>query len=404
MKKSVKIIVICLIIVAIFIAIDIINNKVEQNNINNNIIDETTNNINENYISNVVNKNNKVTDNSSIIECKEKVKQIMSKMTLEEKVGQIFLARYPSSGVTNEIEDGKPGGYILFGRDFDNKTKSKIISELKNDQKASKIKMILGVDEEGGTVVRVSSHKAFRSSKFLSPQEIYNKGGIDAVLQDSEEKSGLLKSLGINMNLAPVADITSNTNAFIYKRTLGRDVQTTANYIAEIVKNMKQSNIISVLKHFPGYGDNVDTHTGIAIDERTMEEFEQTDFIPFQSGIQNGTPCILVNHNIVKCMDSTMPASLSKNVHEILRNKLNFTGVVITDDLAMDAVKKYAENNEAAVQAVLAGNDMIISSDFLAQKQEVLDEINAGKIDIELIDNAVERILSMKYAYGIISD
>ena len=298
MKKSVKIIVICLIIVAIFIAIDIINNKVEQNNINNNIIDETTNNINENYISNVVNKNNKVTDNSSIIECKEKVKQIMSKMTLEEKVGQMFLARYPSSGVTNEIEDGKPGGYILFGRDFDNKTKSKIISELENNQKASKIKM----------------------------------------------------------------------------------------------------------KHFPGYGDNVDTHTGIAIDERTMEEFEQTDFIPFQSGIQNGTPCILVNHNIVKCMDSTMPASLSKNVHEILRNKLNFTGVVITDDLAMDAVKKYAENNETAVQAVLAGNDMIISSDFLAQKQEVLDEINAGKIDIELIDNAVERILSMKYAYGIISD
>ena len=107
---------------------------------------------------------------------------------------------------------------------------------------------------------------------------------------------------------------------------------------------------------------------------------------------------------IVKCMDSTMPASLSKNVHEILRNKLNFTGVVITDDLAMDAVKQYAENNETAVQAVLAGNDMIISSDFLAQKQEVLDEINAGKIDIELIDNAVERILSMKYAYGIISD
>lgn len=182
MKKSVKIIVICLIIVAIFIAIDIINNKVEQNNIINNIIDETTNNINENYISNVVNKNNKVTDNSSIIECKEKVKQIMSKMTLEEKVGQIFLARYPSSGVTNEIKDGNPGGYILFGRDFDNKTKSKIISELENDQKSSKIKMILGVDEEGGTVVRVSSHKAFRSSKFLSPQEIYNKGGIDAVL------------------------------------------------------------------------------------------------------------------------------------------------------------------------------------------------------------------------------
>ena len=402
MKKSVKIIVICLIIVAIFIAIDIINNKVEQNNINNNIIDETTNNINENYISNVVNKNNKVTDNSSIIECKEKVKQIMSKMTLEEKVGQMFLARYPSSGVTNEIEDGKPGGYILFGRDFDNKTKSKIISELENNQKASKIKMILGVDEEGGTVVRVSSHKAFRSSKFLSPQEIYNKGGIDAVLQDSEEKSGLLKSLGINMNLAPVADITSNTNAFIYKRTLGQDVQTTANYIAEIVKNMKQSNIISVLKHFPGYGDNVDTHTGIAIDERPYSKFENNDFLPFESGIEADGPAILVNHNIVNCMDSNLPASLSKNVHDILRNELEFTGIIMTDDLAMDAVKSYVENGEAAVQAVLAGNDMIITSDFETHREEVLDAIETGEISEDIINTAVKRILACKCAYNII--
>ena len=329
MKKSVKIIVICLIIVAIFIAIDIINNKVEQNNINNNIIDETTNNINENYISNVVNKNNKVTDNSSIIECKEKVKQIMSKMTLEEKVGQMFLARYPSSGVTNEIEDGKPGGYILFGRDFDNKTKSKIISELENNQKASKIKMILGVDEEGGTVVRVSSHKAFRSSKFLSPQEIYNKGGIDAVLQDSEEKSGLLKSLGINMNLAPVADITSNTNAFIYKRTLGQDVQTTANYIAEIVKNMKliTDKIIEqervarkyLGKNQIGLADKVYRAFGILENARILSSNECIDLL---SDVKLGTDMGIISElddtKIKKLFLYTKPANLQKYYGKVM--------------------------------------------------------------------------------------
>ena len=204
------------------------------------------------------------------------------------------------------------------------------------------------------------------------------------------------------MNLTPVADLPTNTSSFIYQRSYGRGAQKTSIYVASLIKNMNEDNILSVIKHFPGYGDNVDTHTGIAVDNRAYEVFENSDFLPFKSGIEAGAPAILVNHNIVNCMDSNFPASLSKKVHDILRNELEFSGIIMTDDLAMDAVKGYDENGEAAVQAVLAGNDMIITSDFVTQRNEVLESVKSGKISEELINKAVRRILACKYAYHII--
>lgn len=150
--------------------------------------------------------------NDLFIEYYDKAEALMNNMTLEEKVGQMFLARYPSRNVLSEIKNENPGGYILFGRDFDNKSKQEMIEELQENQNASKIGLILGVDEEGGTVVRVSSHKEFRNSKFLSPQELYKQGGLQKVLEDSKEKSSLLKSIGINMNLAPVVDVPTKVH------------------------------------------------------------------------------------------------------------------------------------------------------------------------------------------------
>ena len=331
-----------------------------------------------------------------------KAEEILNNMSLEEKVGQMFLVRFPESGVVSEIKSYNPGGYILFGRDFENETKSSIFKEITDCQNASKIKMFFGVDEEGGTVVRVSAYKAFRSSKFKSPQEIWKEGQLPAILKDSTEKSELLKSIGLNMNLTPVADVPTKTSSFIYKRSYGRGAEKTSIYVSELIKTMNSDNMISTMKHFPGYGDNVDTHTGIAIDTRPYEDFEKTDFLPFKSGIEANGPSILVSHNVINAMDKNLPASLSKNLHDILREDLGFTGIIMTDDLAMDAVKSYVENGEAAVQAVLAGNDMIISSDFKTQRDEVLNAVKQGKISEELIDTAVRRILACKYAYGII--
>lgn len=331
-----------------------------------------------------------------------KAEEIMSNMTLEEKVGQMFLVRYPRTSPISEIKEQNPGGYILFSVDFDNKTKESIRTELENNQTNSKIKMFFAVDEEGGLVNRVSSHSAFRNSKFESPQSLFKKGGLQAIVNDSYEKSDLLKSIGLNMNLAPVADVSTSSSDFIYSRTLGKSADETANYISEVVKAMNEKNMISSLKHFPGYGNNVDTHTGISIDNRSYENFEANDFLPFKSGIENNAPTILVSHNIVKCMDSELPASLSPNVHKILREELGFSGLIITDDLAMDAVKSYANNGEAAVKAVQSGNDIIITSDFKNQKQQVLNAINRGEISEETINTAVRRILACKLAYGII--
>lgn len=372
---------------------------------------QAVNEINQSNTQNTQNINvqNKVasstTDNNSkdvFGEYYDEAENLLKTMTLEEKVGQIFLVRFPESGVINEIKNYTPGGYILFGRDFENETKQSILKEITDCQNASKIKMIFGVDEEGGTVVRVSAYKAFRSSKFKSPQDLWKEGQLPAILKDSNEKSTLLKSIGLNMNLTPVADVPTKTSSFIYKRSYGRGAEKTAIYVSELIKTMNSDNMISAMKHFPGYGDNVDTHTGISIDNRPYTTFENSDFLPFKSGIEADGPTILVSHNIVNSMDSKLPASLSKNVHDILRNELGFTGIIMTDDLAMDAVKSYVENGEAAVQAVLAGNDMIISSDFERQRNEVLKAVQQGKISEDLINTAVKRILACKYAYGII--
>ena len=329
---------------------------------------------------------------------------ILSTMTLDEKVGQMFLARYPESNITaiKEINEDTPGGYILFARDFKNETKDSIKQKLEECQNASKIDLFLGVDEEGGTVVRVSSYKNFRNYPFEAPRDIYSKSGMSGIISDSHEKSELLKSLGLNMNLTPVVDVPSSSSDFIYDRAFSTNVNEVVNFAENVINTMKEDNIISVMKHFPGYGNNVDTHTGIAIDKRDITTFENTDFLPFEKGIELGCPFILVNHNIVECMDSEKPASLSKNVHDILRNDLSFTGLIITDDLAMDAVNEYVENGNAATTAVLAGNDMIISSDFTNQKDEIINAVNNGIISEDIINDSVRRILACKLAYGII--
>lgn len=333
----------------------------------------------------------------------EPASQRLASMTLEEKVGQLFLVRFPDDGVIQLIKQSQPGGLLLFGKDFQNETKASIQAKLQACQKASDIPLILAVDEEGGSVVRVSAYPAFRTTPFSAPREIVKNGRLSALLADSTEKSQLLKSIGLNMNLTPVADIADDPNAFMYDRSFNQDAETTADYVASLIHRMNADGMIAVMKHFPGYGNNADTHTDSAIDHRSYEQFQQSDFLPFRRGIAAKAPCILVSHMIVPCMDPDNPASLSKEVHRILREDLHFTGIIMTDDLAMGAVKNDAYPS-AAVQAVLAGNDLIISSDFRIEKQAVIDAVNQGVISEARIDQAVKRILAWKYSYHIIPE
>lgn len=341
--------------------------------------------------------NNQASDNRY----EEKAKSMLSQMNLSEKVGQMFFVRCPEKNAAQVVADYHIGAYILFARDFEEKTKEQVKDNIKSYQDKAKIPLLIGVDEEGGTVTRISRFTAFRSSRFKSPQELYKEGGLDAISQDTTEKCQLLTSLGINVNFAPVCDIATDTSAFIYDRTLGEDVNETSEYVKQMVYQMKSSNVGSVLKHFPGYGDNKDTHVGTSSDNRSMDDFRKKDFLPFKAGIEAGTQCILVSHNVVNAMDSSNPASLSSKVHEILRDELGYNGVIITDDLVMDAITGVENDSEAAVKAVLAGNDMLISSNYDKQITAVINAVNDGRISEDIINKAVTRILCWKLSLGL---
>lgn len=328
--------------------------------------------------------------------------EILDGMTPEEKVGQMFVVRCPEENAAEKAAEYHLGGYILFGRDLSGKTREEVVQDIRSYQKAAEIPLFIGVDEEGGTVNRVSKNPRLRATPFWSPGKLYGEGGFELVRSDTKEKCDLLHSLGINLNMAPVCDVSEDPKDFIYRRSFGQNAGQTACYVQTVVEVMDEENMGSVLKHFPGYGNNRDTHTGMAYDERSYETFRTADFLPFQSGIESGADMVLVSHNIVKCMDERYPASLSLEVHEILRRELRFSGIIMTDDLAMEAVGDFVSDAQAAVLAVQAGNDIVCCTDFEVQVPAVLEAIQNGEISEERIDESVLRILTCKISRGIL--
>lgn len=333
----------------------------------------------------------------------EPVRLLLNAMTLEQRVGQLFLARYPETGASEAMAKYHLGGFILFAQDFEGQTPESIREELSELQAASSLPLLMAVDEEGGTVVRVSRYPAFRESRFLSPRDYFNQGGMEAVLAAEREKAALLRSLGINVNMAPVADIATAPGDFMYARSLGQDPETTGAFAAGAVQIMGQAQVGSVLKHFPGYGSNTDTHTGSARDDRALEALEKTDLIPFRAGIEAGCGAIMVSHNTVAAFDPELPASLSPKVCDYLRQELGFDGVIITDDLAMGAVADLFSPGEAAVLAIQAGNDLLCCSDYATQYEAVLAAVLDGRISIDRLNEAVTRVLLWKQELGLIN-
>ena len=334
----------------------------------------------------------------------QKAEEILAEMTLEEKVGQMFIARCPEADAVSKVTQYHLGGYILFARDFSEKTKEQVTETIQSYQNAAEIPLLIGVDEEGGTVNRVSKNANLRQTPFLSPQDLYTEGGWNLIQSDTQEKCRLLHELGINLNFAPVCDVSQDPQDFIYARSFGQDAEQTAEYVRTVAQTMSQEQMGSVLKHFPGYGNNSDTHTGIAYDDRPYETFVNADFLPFQAGIDAGADMVLVAHNVVSCMDDQVPASISLPVHDILRNELGFDGVIITDDLVMEGVRQFAGDAEIAVRAVQAGNDMLCCTDFEVQVPAVIQAVKNGEITEERLNESVLRILKMKINLGILAD
>jgi len=319
----------------------------------------------------------------------------MEGMSIEEKVGQLFFARMPVSSVKEDIEKYHLGGYILFDANLNKESYDSLKKKIASYQSVSDIPLFIASDEEGGSVSRLSSQKIVKPA-FQSPLNLFNKGGLDAVLADSKAKSEILLDLGINLNLAPVVDYTNDKSSFIFYRTLGQSFDKTLEYISLITKQMNDQKLGSTLKHFPGYGHNEDSHLDLVYDKRSIEEIEK-DLLLFKEGVMAGTNAIMVSHNMIQAIDKDKPASISDKVISMIRTDLNFQGIVMTDDLDMKGITKYTGQNQAAFQAIKAGNDLVMTSQYQKQIPYIIEQINNNQLSMERLDESVYRILSVKY-------
>lgn len=350
-------------------------------------------------------------------------------MSTKEKIGQLLVVSYTNSSPSKAQEavtNYDVGGVLFFADAFVNKTESQVVSMISGLQAKAKIPLMLPVDEEGGTVTRIARNTNLVTNElknypnlfnnytrvengvtvtfngFKSPSDLYKDSGnnFNLVKQETQVKNSMLKRLGLNINLAPVADVASS-ESFIYKRTLGQDAATTGDFVKTVIENSKNSGISHSLKHFPGYGNNADTHTSSSVDQTSLEELRNKHLIPFVAGINAGVESVLISHNIISALDKENPASLSYAVHQLLFDELGFTGLAITDDLSMGASSGITNQY---IKAFTAGNHILLVSDkYSTAYNEILSAYNEGNITQNDLDQRVFKVLAWKYYMGLLS-
>ncbi len=324
----------------------------------------------------------------------------LKKLSLDEKIGQLFLIRYNEAQSLEDLKKYPVGGFVFYEKDFKNKTSATVKEMISTLQENSKIPLLMSVDEEGGKVIRVSSNPNLVRESFKSSQDLYALGGFEKIKEDTISKSSLLYQLGINLNLAPVVDVSTNSTDYMYERSFGQATEKTSQYAKTVIEASKGTNVSYTLKHFPGYGNNADTHTSSTTDNRSFESIVKNDLPPFEAGIHAGAEAVLVSHNTVTSIDASQPASLSSSVHNILRNRLNFTGVIITDDLDMGATSTIPD---VALKALLAGNDLLISTNYAQEFNQIKNAVLNQTISEDLVDRVALRVLAWKYYKGLLS-
>ncbi len=323
--------------------------------------------------------------------------QKLKTMTTDEKIGQVLLARYPDN--SQEILKKYPvAGFIFYEKDFQNKTTKEVQQQMQTLQTKTAIPLLMAVDEEGGKVVRVSSNPNLVASPFLSPSALYNQNGFAAIKEDTINKSKILKNLGLNLNLAPVLDVSEDASDYIYERTLKQNTEKVSQYAQTVIDASQKTGVSYVLKHFPGYVKGIDTHYAAAVSDISYANLKNTHLPPFQTGIDHKAEAVLVNHIIYNSIDEDNPASLSINAHNLLRDDLNFTGVIISDDLDMGATKNIQDKE---IKALLAGNDLLIVTDIAESFNNIKEGLLNNNINENLLDKVVLRILAWKYYKGL---
>ncbi|WP_343036850.1 glycoside hydrolase family 3 N-terminal domain-containing protein [Lacticaseibacillus absianus] len=330
------------------------------------------------------------------------LRMMIGSWSLDEQIGQLFISRTPADPATarQAVAQYHLGGLILFGSDLTGQTAAQTRAKVAGFQAAATVPLLIATDQEGGTVSRLSSSLTFAKQRFLSPQAAFATGGMAAVLAAAKTQATALKQLGVNWNFAPIADVTSDRNSFIYSRTLGQSYQATAAYIKQVVPAIQGTGVAATLKHFPGYGSAADTHTQFATVTKPLATLKTTDLLPFAAGVAAKVDAIMVTHIVMQALDAKHPASLSHAViTDLLRHQLGYDGVIITDDLAMGAITTYQQAQGLAspdLLAVQAGNDAIMADDYAVGIPQIKHAVESGQLSRAAITDADLRLMKLK--------
>lgn len=348
-------------------------------------------------------------------------KDVLGKMSLREKVGQLFIVRPEAlaensnaetapatdrvdDAVISRIEEYPVGGIALFSRNITSAEQLPMfISDL---QSSSKYPLFIAVDEEGGRVARVANSDFFNVASYKSMEDIGKSGDASKAEEVGRQIGSYLKELGFNLDFAPVADTNTNPqNIVIGDRSYGSDPALVARMVSAQLDGMHDSGIMGTLKHFPGHGDTKDdTHSGYVSIEKTWDELKECELVPFITALPKADMVMVSHITAVNVTSDKLPTSMSETmITGKLRNELGYDGVIITDAMAMGAVADNYTSAEAAVTAVKAGVDIVLMPQNLDEAfNGVMNAVTDGEISMERLDESVLRILKMKAKYKLI--
>lgn len=355
-------------------------------------------------------------------EALELASQYYEQMTVEERVGQLFVVNleqldtrkgnyYEFKKCTETMKATLAqipvGGVILFSRNISriNQTK-KLIAGL---QESSQVPLFVTVDEEGGDVARVASNEKMKTTAFPSAEEIGKTEDGDYVYEMGRTIAREIRTLGFNVDFAPVADVrTSELNTEIGTRSFGDDPNLVAELVSAFVQGCQERGVSATLKHFPGQGASEgDTHQENVDIDSSITKLRKTDFVPFQAGIEAGADFVMVSHiSVSRVTETKEPASMSELVmRTILRDELGFRGVIITDALDMSSITDNYTAAEAAYNAFKGGADLILMPvNLMEAYQEFLARVQDGSITEDRLKESVLRILTTKFRRGILTE
>ena len=344
----------------------------------------------------------------------------IKKMSLREKVGQMFFVRpealdtsihwneyqdlpdYKLQQVNKTMRDVSKdypiGGMILYAHNIVDETQlGDFIAEIRKLNGSP----LLAIDEEGGRIARIANNENFDVPKYESMAAIAESGDPSEAYKAAFTIGSYVKEYGFDIDYAPVADVNTNPeNIVIGPRAFSDDPETAAAFVVSYLNGLDSAGVIGTLKHFPGHGDvKTDTHSGYAETNKTWEEMLKCEMIPFKAGIEAGAQMIMTAHIAApKVTGDDLPATLSSVIlQDKLRGELGFKGIIVTDAMDMGAITTQFGNAEAAIKSIQAGVDVVLcSKDFTQVFDAVVNAVEKGNIKESRIDESVKRILELK--------